>query len=73
MERDGVNGPRVHEQHCNLLGVNHRVAGGPVQPGVDSGLFPDEQAVTEQSPLLKQVVNNIPGEIHQFTDRRLHR
>jgi hypothetical protein len=30
-----------------------------------------EQPVTEQAPLFEQVVDNIPGEIHLFLDRRL--
>lgn len=33
----------------------------------DDGVHPPEQA-----PLLEQVLDNVPGEIHHFADRRLN-
>ncbi|MGM9474227.1 hypothetical protein ACS5PJ_19740 [Pseudarthrobacter sp. YS3] len=40
---------------------------------MDPGERCDVEPVTEQAPILEQVVDNIPGEIHQFVDRRLNR
>jgi hypothetical protein len=73
MERDGVHGPGVHEQDRDRPGVHHRVARGPVHLGMDPGVLLDKQSVTEQAPLIEQVVDKIPGEIHQFMDGRLYR
>jgi hypothetical protein len=40
---------------------------------MDPGVLLDKQSVTEQAPLIEQVVDKIPGEIHQFMDGRLYR
>lgn len=48
------------------------VPGEPLKPGVDARVLLDEQSVAEQAPLLKQVIDNIPREIHQFMDRSLN-
>ena len=63
VEGDGVHGPGVHEQDRNRPGVDHRVPGEVLHPGMDPGVFIDERPVPEQAPLLEQVINNIPGEI----------
>ena len=73
MEDDGVHEPGIHEQDRDRPGVNHRVPGHFFHPGMDPGVLLDEQPVPERAPLLEQVVDNIPGEIHQFVDRRLNR
>lgn len=39
---------------------------------MDDRVLLDEQTGLEQPPLLEEVVDNIPGEIHQLVDRRLH-
>ena len=72
MEGDGVHRPGVHEQDSHPRGVDNGVAGQVFHPGMDPGVLLDEQPVTEQSPLLEQVVDKIPGEIHQFVDRRFN-
>lgn len=72
MEGNGVHGPGVNEQNRHIPGVDHGVASQVFDPGMDPGVLIDEQSVTEQSPLLEQVVDNIPGQIHQFVDCRLN-
>lgn len=72
MEGDGVHGPGVDKQNRHHPRVDHGVPGRSVQPGVDPGVLIDEQSVAVQALLLEQVLDNIPGEIHQFMDRRLH-
>jgi hypothetical protein len=42
VEGDGVHGPGVDEQDGDRPGVDHRVARGPVEPGVDAGVLLDE-------------------------------
>jgi hypothetical protein len=69
VEGDGVHRPRLHEQDRNLPGVDHRVAGELFHPGMDPGVLLDEQPVTEQAPLLEQVIDNIPG-LFVAADRR---
>jgi hypothetical protein len=64
--------PCVDEQDRHRPGVDHGVPGRSVQPGVDPGVLIDDQSVAEQALLLEEVIDNIPGEIHQFMDRRLH-
>lgn len=73
VEHDGVYRAGVYEQDSQSPGVDHGVPDRPVQPGVDSGVLLDEEPVTEQIPLLEQVVDHIPDEIHQFMDRCVHR
>jgi hypothetical protein len=72
MEDDGVHRPGVHKQDRDRPGVDHRVPGEVFHPGMDPGVLLDEQPVAEQAPLLEQVIDNIPGKIHEFVDRRLN-
>src|SRR6478672_10329613 len=72
VERDGIYWPGVHEERCNVQGVNHGVPHGPVEPGVYSGELFHEQPLTEQAALSKQVIDKIPGEIHQLMDGCVH-
>lgn len=73
MEGNGIHRPRVHKKHSYRLRMDDGVPGRAVQPGMDASELLNEQSVTEQPPLLEQVVDNIPGEIQLFMDRRFHR
>jgi hypothetical protein len=65
VEHDGVNRPGVTEQDRDRPGVDHRLPSGVFQPGMDPCALLDVQPITEQTPLLERVVDNIPAEIHQ--------
>ncbi|GAC1453589.1 MAG: hypothetical protein PVSMB10_11240 [Pseudarthrobacter sp.] len=71
MERNGVHRTGIDEQG-DLARVHDRVADGSVHPGVDPGELLDEQPVPEQATLLEQVIDDMPGEFHQFMDGRLN-
>lgn len=57
VEGDGVHGPGVHEQDSDSPGVDHGEAREVFHPGMNPGVFLDEQPFTEQ------VIDNRPGEI----------
>lgn len=67
MERDGIHWPGVHEQDCDLTGMDYGVAGRAFDPGMDPGILLDELSVAEQTLLgttgrrnnLAQVVRTI--------------
>lgn len=51
MERDGIYWPGVHEQDCDLAGMDYGVAGRAFDPGMDPGILLDELSVAEQTLL----------------------
>lgn len=51
MERDGIYWPGVHEQDCDLAGMDYGVAARAFNPGMDPGILLDELSVAEQTLL----------------------
>jgi hypothetical protein len=62
----------VHEQTATIREWTTVYRVGPSSQEWIPVYVLDEEPDTEQSPLGQQVVDNIPGEIHQLMDRRLH-
>jgi hypothetical protein len=73
VEHDRVHRAGVLEQHRHGPGVDHCVPDEAVHPGMDPGVLLDVQPIAEQPALRQQVIDNIPGPIHEIVDRRFHR